>query len=82
MSGKVSGQERVVLHQVPYTLEYEQIVHDPRREVYLPMLRIRSEAKRQEASPFLDFIMNLDGVMNMVGAGAAVLLTALLAVQM
>ena len=82
MSGKISEQENVVLHPVRMALEYQPVVHDPERGVHLSVLHSRTETKGQEASPFLDFIMSLDGAMNMIGAGAAILLTALLAVQM
>ena len=55
-------------------LEYMPIVSDPTRR---PVLQ--AETGEQEGTPMMDFVMSLSGYMELMAAGAALLLVAQLA---
>lgn len=52
-------------------LEYMPIVSDPTRR---PVMQ--AETKEQEGTPCLDFLMSISGYMELMAAGAALLLVA------
>ena len=79
--GQISAQKNMDLFQVWPGLEYQPIVHDPGRKVCMPGVSVWTDTEETEETPFLDFVMGLSQYMRMVCAGAAILLTALVAVN-
>ena len=61
-------------------LEYIPLSTDPARRVCVSELHVRD--KREEETPAMDFVMGLSQYMRMVCGAAAILLTALMAVNM
>lgn len=53
-------------------LEYIPIVSDPGRELHMPEVQTGDT----ESTPLMDFLMSLSGYMEMMAAGAALLLVA------
>ena len=80
--GQISGQTNGEVYPVWAGLEYQPVVHDPGRQVRVPGVSVRTDTEDEEETPFLDFVMGLSQYMRMVCAGAAILLTALVAVNM
>lgn len=80
--GQISGQTNGEVYPVWVGLEYQPVVHDPGRQVRVPGVPVRTDTEGEEETPFLDFVMGLSQYMRMVCAGAAILLTALVAINM
>ena len=80
--GQISGQTIGEVYPVWPRLEYQPVVHDPARAVCVPGVSVRAEAEEQEETPLMDFVMSWGPYMRMVCGAAAILLTALLAVNM
>ncbi len=80
--GQISGQTIGEVYPVWTGLEYQPVVHDPGRPVRVPGVSVRTDTEEAEETPFLDFVMGLSQYMRMICAGAAILLTALMAVNM
>lgn len=79
--GQISAQKNMDLFQVWPGLEYQPVVHDPGRPVRVPGVSVRTDTEGEEETPFLDFVMGLSQYMRMVCGAAAILLTALVAVN-
>ena len=80
--GQISATKNLVVYQVWPRLEYQPVVHDPARAVCVPGVPVRTDTEETEETPFLDFVMSWGPYMRMVCGAAAILLTALLAVNM
>lgn len=80
--GQISGQTIGEVYPMWVGLEYQPVVHDPGRPVRVSGVSVRTDIEETEETPFLDFVMGLSQYMRMVCGAAAILLTALVAVNM
>ena len=79
--GQISGQTIGEVYPVWAGLEYQPVVHDPGRQVRVPGVPVWTDTEETEETPFLDFVMGISQYMRMVCGAAAILLTALVAVN-
>ena len=79
--GQISGQTNGEVYPVWAGLEYQPVVHDPGRQVRVSGVSVWTDAESEEKTPFLDFVMGISQYMRMVCGAAAILLTALVAVN-